>query len=264
MLVEEIAGRPFNKADHNRRLQRLLDGRTAGAIEFKHANISAILIELGYPYIDGYKPRGNYQELLRDVVVGRLGLDHALNAMAAAAVAAPEATRPLVIDPARVFVAAPRRDPERSLTYERAPHVTLPRPDIDYLEREARNASLGAAGESFVLELEHARLWSEGKKELADKVEQVSRTKGDGLGYDILSFETNGRERLIEVKTTRYGSMTPFFATRNEVRVSEAEGERYHLYRVFKFRDAPKVFLLTGSLRDACNLDAVAYRASIR
>lgn len=43
----------------------MLNGRSPGAIEFKHANISAILIEIGFPYLDGYKPRGNYQELLR-------------------------------------------------------------------------------------------------------------------------------------------------------------------------------------------------------
>lgn len=36
--------------------QSLLNGRTAGAIEFKHQNIRAILIEQGFPYIDGYEP----------------------------------------------------------------------------------------------------------------------------------------------------------------------------------------------------------------
>ena len=47
---------------------RLLDGRSDGAIEYKHENISAVLIELGYPYIEGYKPRCNYQQLLFDAV----------------------------------------------------------------------------------------------------------------------------------------------------------------------------------------------------
>ena len=76
-----------------------------------------------------------------------------------------------------------------------------------YLEAEASNHSLGIAGEEFVLQFEHERLWRAGKRTLADRVEHVAKTKGDFLGFDILSFEVNGHERLIEVKTTRYGVM---------------------------------------------------------
>ena len=79
MLARELRGEPFNKAQHNRMLQRLLNNRSHGAIERKHQNISAILIELGYPYIDGYKPLGNYQELLRLVVEGHLSGAAGLN-----------------------------------------------------------------------------------------------------------------------------------------------------------------------------------------
>lgn len=55
MLVEELSGRPVNKAEHNRRLRALLTERSKGSIEFKHANISAAMIDLGYRYVDGYK-----------------------------------------------------------------------------------------------------------------------------------------------------------------------------------------------------------------
>src|SRR5438105_8871961 len=72
MLSLELRGEPFNKAEHNRDLARMLNDRTRGSIERKHQNISAVLIELGYPYIDGYKPLRNYQQLLRDVVEERL------------------------------------------------------------------------------------------------------------------------------------------------------------------------------------------------
>ena len=57
MLSHQLHSTPYNKADHNRRLGHLLNNRSRGSIEFKHQNISAILIELGYPYIEGYKPR---------------------------------------------------------------------------------------------------------------------------------------------------------------------------------------------------------------
>jgi hypothetical protein len=56
----------------NRRLQNLLAGRTRGSVERKHQNISSVLIDLGYPSIDGYKPLANYQELLARVVQERL------------------------------------------------------------------------------------------------------------------------------------------------------------------------------------------------
>ena len=68
MLASELRGEPFNKAASNRALRARLDNRTRGAVERKHQNISAVLIELGFPYINGYKPLVNIQSMLRDVV----------------------------------------------------------------------------------------------------------------------------------------------------------------------------------------------------
>src|SRR5688572_3395404 len=100
MLEHELRGEAYNKREHNRRLQQQLPRRSAGAIEFKHANISAILIELGFPYVDGYKPRGNYQELLKQELVARLQIDTSLARAAAAAVESPVPVneKPTVID----------------------------------------------------------------------------------------------------------------------------------------------------------------------
>jgi hypothetical protein len=50
MLRDELAGR--NKAEHNERLRRLLRNRSKGSVEFKRANISAVLTLHGYPYVD--------------------------------------------------------------------------------------------------------------------------------------------------------------------------------------------------------------------
>jgi hypothetical protein len=134
--------------------------------------------------------------------------------------------------------------------------------NVNYLEREARNASLGLAGERFVLDVEHRRLWELGHRSLAERIEHVAETQGDGLGYDIVSYDESGRERLIEVKTTAFGSMTPFFASAKEVSVSDTR-EEFHLYRVFKFRETPRIFSLPGSLRESCTLDPVQFRASL-
>lgn len=71
MLIEELAGRPFNKAEHNRKLQALLKdfARNRGSIEFKHQNISAVMLGLGQPWINGYKPAANFQNALVDGVL---------------------------------------------------------------------------------------------------------------------------------------------------------------------------------------------------
>ncbi|MCX7865464.1 MAG: hypothetical protein N2423_10610, partial [Novosphingobium sp.] len=68
MLADELAGRPYNKAEHRRALLPLLDGRSEKSIEFKHQNISAVLKALGEPWIEGYKPAFNFQMALVDAV----------------------------------------------------------------------------------------------------------------------------------------------------------------------------------------------------
>lgn len=263
MLDCELRGESYNKRDHNRRLQEMLRGRSAGAIEFKRANISAVLIELGFPYIDGYKPRGNYQELLKDEVSARLDGDLHLVRAAEAIVQATADAVPAIQSIDEVLVPAPIRERDRSRVYERRVTMPPPRKGINYLEREAQNSSLGLAGEKFALDVEHRRLWEAGERRLAERIEHVSLTRGDGLGYDIHSFELDGRDRVIEVKTTSFGAMTPFFASSREVAVSEERAPEFKLYRVFKFRDAPRMFVLSGALRETCVLDAVQYRASL-
>ena len=64
MLSAEHIGQEYSKAEHRRRLGKLLNNRSDGAIERKHQNISAILIELCLPYVDGYKPLRNTEQLL--------------------------------------------------------------------------------------------------------------------------------------------------------------------------------------------------------
>jgi len=261
MLEHQFRGKPFNKSAHNRRLRTILRNRSEGAIEFKHCNISAILIEIGFPYVDGYKPRGNYQELLKDEVSVYLELHADIVALAQAVVDAPvlDFAEPLSIDD--IFVPAPSRERAHATYEKRQPSFHILR-NVNYLEREARNSSLGLAGEEFVLDVEHRRLWGLGLRSLAERIEHLAKTQGDGLGYDIVSYDEDGRERLIEVKTTAFGSMTPFFASAKEVSVSDSR-EEFCLYRVFKFRETPRIFSLPGPLRESCTLDPVQFRARL-
>ncbi len=263
MLGCELRGERYSKTEHNRNLQKRLNGRSAGAIEFKHANISAVLYSQGFPFIDGYKPRGNYQLLLREEIEAQLEANPALvqvvNAVASAPVAASLSNRELT----DILVDAPVRKFALNRGYENPAAPRAPLLGVDYAEREARNRSLGDAGEEFVMEIEDRRLRQAGRHHLANRIEHVSRTQGDGLGYDIVSFELDGMERLIEVKTTSFGAMMPFFASRREVTVSSQRAEQFRLYRVFKFREAPKLFVLPGALELNCILDPVQYRAQL-
>lgn len=263
MLQQEMKGLPVNKAAHNRRLQAVLQVRSRGAIEFKHQNISAVLLELGYPYVSGYKPRRNYQELLRTVVTQRLAASPHLERTASEAVDAPVDSMPEIPDILSLLVAPPA-PVERRAEYTGV-HEPRTRSGnfVNWLERESHNRSLAAACEKLVLDFEHRRLWKARRRDLAGRIEHVARTRGDGLGYDILSFESNGAERLIEVKTTRFGPMTPFFASRNEVAVSEERAAVYHIYRLFRFRTEPRMFHLQGSLKATCNLEPVQYAATV-
>lgn len=259
MLAMELAGQAYNKTAHRTALRPKLNGRTDGSIERKHQNISAILLELGVPWIIGYKPLGNYQELLHDVVLERIGDDSQLDAVAINVVEKP-AVAPTVVDYSGLIVPAPVAKTVREEVgrYERRQHGVK----RDYLALESRNRSLGAAGEDFVVAYEHHRLHSLGAKQLADRVERVSVTKGDGLGYDVVSFEPSGRERLIEVKTTAFGREAPFFVSKQELAVSKAEPDHFVLCRLFQFRQGPRMFELRGAISDSCQLDPVSYVAS--
>lgn len=263
MLQQELQGLDYNKSAHRRHLATLLHNRSDGAIERKHQNISAVLIELGFVYISGYKPLRNYQQLLFEVVADRLDRSQGVIELVKTQIAEPVAV-PDVQDILLALEEPPSADPDARRF---RPSETRERPDgrvtTDYVALEARNRSLGDAGEEFVLRFEQARLSRAGHDRLASKVERVSATRGDGLGFDILSFEVTGQERLVEVKTTAYGPSTPFFVTKNELAVSQRANEQYMLYRAFNFRRLPRVFIRPGALDRSFVLDPSQFTARI-
>jgi hypothetical protein len=96
---------------------------------------------------------------------------------------------------------------------------------------------------------------------LADRIEHVSVVRGDGAGFDILSFEPDGKERFIEVKTTSFAETTPFYISRNEVGFAKENAGQYRLYRLFDFRRKPRMFELAGPVEASCRLDPITFRA---
>ncbi|HEY2068074.1 MAG TPA: DUF3883 domain-containing protein [Rhizomicrobium sp.] len=246
MLLMELSGAAYSKTEHRRKLMGRV-ARSEGSIEFKHQNISAVLEETGQPWIRGYKPRHNFQASLVEAV-GRIVLP-ALEAVLPLSV--PEAG----INPEEVFVPPPKPAEDAAET----PAVARLARKIDQGERDRRNRALGTAGEEFVFRLELERLADIPR--LAGAVRWVSRDEGDGHGYDIASYERDGREMFIEVKTTRGGIRTPFFLSSNEIAAADDYGDRYRLYRVFEYGPSPRVYRLTPPLRDSVELTPSVFKA---
>lgn len=254
MLEQELTGQPFVKSEINRCVVASI-GRSRGAVERKFQNISAVLRDERCIYIDGYKPLGNYQRALADEVRSQLKARSRLFGYMDEVVDAHAAVR---TDLAWDLAEPPAAGLVSFDLYSRAPHLY----HTDYPAREAANSELGVAGELAVLEREKGRLIAAGRRDLAEAVSHISLEEGDGAGYDIRSFEDDGRERLIEVKTTRRSISWPMIVSRNEPRVSEERSESYLLARVFKFT-AKRVGLyeLRGAISATCDLDPLTYAA---
>lgn len=226
MLTDELVGRAFNKAARNRDLQAVID-RSKGSIEFKHQNISAVLLGLGQPWIEGYKPAANFQNALVDGVLRWLEARPewlAPDRLSRAALNVPAAQGSLRIGPPPTVRNEPSPiDPAFMAAIGRK---------YDVAERDARNRELGKAGEECVLHHERRHLSAAGRDDLADKVRWTSLQDGDGFGFDIRSFETDGREE-------------------------------WCLMRLWNFARAPSAFTLRSPLSDHAQLTATSFLAEL-
>lgn len=257
MLAEDIAGRPYSKAEHNRLLQAVT-GRARGSIEYKHQNISAVLKGLGEDWIPGYKPAFNFQASLVDAVVRWLNChpDWLVSTARMTMNPSPSALQ----EEAMLWIGPPP-------THSNAPppneleQMTAIAQKYDVAERDARNRALGRAGEERILAHERASLLAAGRSDLADRIRWVSQVDGDGAGYDILSFGPDGSDRLIEVKTTKGWERTPFHITRNELAVAEERRGDWRLVRLWNFAREPRAFELRPPLEVHVSLMANSYQA---
>jgi hypothetical protein len=251
MLAADLAGQPYVKSKHNAILMGQT-GRTQGSVEFKHQNISAVLDELGMPWIPGYKPRSNYQNAILDAIDRFLTrqpviLEPVLN------------SPPAPLSTSEVFVAPPALKRANGASPERLQRLIR---KFDPVERDHRNRLLGNAGEAFIVGIERRRLTESNRADLAGKVRWVAAEDGDGAGYDVLSFSPKGDERLIEVKTTNGSARTPFFLTRNECDLAAERPADWRIYRVHLFAREPRVFTIAPPLENTIRLTAETWRAS--
>lgn len=258
MLADDIAGRSYNKAGHNRLLQPAI-GRPRGSVEYKQRNISAVLKGLGEDWIPGYKPAFNFQASLVEAVMRWLDRH-------------PEWLAPAARMGSGLSSAGFRQDTALWIgpppTHSNAPppeeleQMTAIARKYDVAARDARNRALGRAGEERVLGHERASLLAAGRTDLAERIRWVSHVDGDGAGYDIKSFETNGSDRLIEVKTTNGWERTPFHITRNELAVADTHRDDWRLVRLWNFAREPRAFELRPPLEAHVSLMATNFQAS--
>ena len=254
MLSDELSGRSYNKAAQNRALQEQI-GRSRGSIEFKLCNVSAACVGLGLPIIRGYRPRFNFQMSLAEAASRWLARhpewELALHRKEAATLAKPPA---LYVGPAPTLQNTP--PPEELEQMQRVAR------HIDVAGRDAHNRALGYAGEERIFHHERQTLQQHGRDDLARRVRWVSKEDGDGAGYDVASFTIEGRDRLIEVKTTNGWERTPFHISRNELDVADERRDDWYLFRLYEFARAAQDFELRPPLDAHVTLTATSFQAS--
>jgi len=244
--------------------------KTSKAVRFKLRHISSILVNSEQPYLADIKPlpRASIDSIdwyeseeLKRLLREQVDSDDFV-ALATAVACTPVITSPVPATPDVTPDAPPEFDCFDDSTAQK--HTLRIPTRVNYVEREQANRSLGEAGEQWIMACETSRLASLGRDDLARKVVWASKDVGDGLGYDIHSFNTDGSDRLIEVKTTRQGKYTPFFITRNELNFAREHPKDCFIYRVFDFTSEPKHFVIDGDVESQLDLTPVNYRARIK
>jgi hypothetical protein len=186
MLKLELSRQTYVKSHRNAALQELI-GRSHGSIEYKHQNISAVLQQLGRPWITGYKPAANFQNALID------GIERFFES--AEDVVPTDLTENRGIDEiAPLFIENPptlNSDIESIQITQRLERLVR---KFDPAARDARNRALGERGEECIYYSERNRLAKVGRPELSKKVRWVSTEDGDGAGYDIFRFQMSVRK----------------------------------------------------------------------
>ncbi len=257
MLRQELNKERYNKTSHRNLIIPKLKDRSDGSVEFKHQNISAVLANNGDPFIKGYKPRFNYQQLLEEVVLDFLEKNKQI-------------LEPEFENFSNEIVSNQTLE---KINFENfldndiisSSVVNDPEPSYraiktNFLEKEQNNRNLGEQGEALIIEFEKWRLLKAGKDNLADKIQWISRDLGDGTGFDILSKNNNGTDRYIEVKTTKLTKETPIYLSRNEWKFAQSKPQDFFLYRVYNFAENPQLFIKQGEYENFCTLRAQSFK----
>ena len=113
--------------------------------------------------------------------------------------------------------------------------------ETDYERINRNKKDIGNRGENAILRNEVNKLKTLGLNDLA---EQVEICDNDAIGYDINSFDENGNEIHIEVKTNSSNkSYLDFYITDNELNHLMTD-ENYYIYYLFNIKGKPKCHII--------------------
>ena len=135
--------------------------------------------------------------------------------------------------------------------------------DIDFVGKAIEQKNLGDLGEELVKCFEVKAL---NEREQYDKAKLVEIVK-DGRGFDVLSFDENGNEKHIEVKTTEGGKYTKFYLSRNEVDFMRKYPSSYSLYRVYNYDielNSGEFYELKGDVEEQLNLEPIQFEVRLK
>ena len=94
----------------------------------------------------------------------------------------------------------------------------------------------------------------------------VAVVEGDSAGYDVRSFNVDGTERHIEVKTTGGPATNAFFISPNEVTYSVNHPDTYLLMRLYGYvaaTNSASYYEQLVLIKDSFGLTPSEYRANL-
>ena len=140
--------------------------------------------------------------------------------------------------------------------------------DINYSEQQTISQKIGDRGEELVLrnEIEKTKEWGLPNETLS-KVRRVS-LESDDYGFDILSFDQEGNERYLEVKTTKTnGKNFSFILTRNEFETAKYYGKMYTFVIVSDILSNPRIWYMGNPFEEEpykVTIQPTQYRVDIK
>lgn len=135
--------------------------------------------------------------------------------------------------------------------------------DIDFLKKSKEQKNLGNHGEELVKQREIEFLKLYGRYDEASKVEIVK----DGKGYDIFSYDKDGNEKFIEVKTTNANEYYPFNLSENEIAFMRKHPNQYCIYRIYNYDEesnAGQYYEITGDVESQLIMKPINFKVFIK
>ena len=97
--------------------------------------------------------------------------------------------------------------------------------------RTQESKKIGDAGEAYVYNYEYNKLMKANRPDLAKKID-MHCARYHYPGFDITSYDLNGKEIYIEVKSTKGKVINDFDITDPEWQAAKTQGSKYHIYLV--------------------------------